>query len=275
MISAALMLTSKAGTQQQDQDLAGSAVAGSNPPKEEDPTVASMPALSDSSRRARRQLGLGGEGEKVDYLKIRDYITILSAKASEDDKNVELPDGSTFVPKGGSVSQKPKLENVTALQYMEASMAILGKLVVEGKLSSLEEVVQYAAHVAVIARLGQEKEWRSIVKYDDAYREAQVAQSLTWGEDVRDLRDEHIKERDRPSKQYPSKSLAGPQKGGSGAGKGRGRGRGKTPSGDASDPELRICRKYSEGACTRTLCSFLHLCAKCGSGSHGLHSHPN
>jgi hypothetical protein len=138
-------------------------------------------------------MGLGTEGEKVDYLCIRDFVTTLS-QAREDDKNVELSDGLTIVPKGGAMCKEPKLDNVTALQYMEAAMVILGKLVVSGAMTSLEVVVQYAAHVAVIARLGQEKEWHSVVKYDDAYRQAQVAQALSWGEDVRDLWDEHIKE---------------------------------------------------------------------------------
>ena len=82
------------------------------------------------SRETQRLLRLWEQGEKVDYLKIRDYVTILFKVTAEG--IYELPDGSKFVQKGGSTATKPKLENITALQYMEASMRILGKLILDG-----------------------------------------------------------------------------------------------------------------------------------------------
>ena len=230
-------------------------------------------AEPEAMRRARRHLGLASEGEKVEYLKIRDYVTVLS-KSMEDEKVVELPDGSTIVPKG-SAHVKPKLENITALQYTEAAMAILGKLVLGGTITSLDHVVQYAGYIAVIARLGQEKDWRSVVRFDDAYRAAQVAQSLPWGEEVRDLGQTYIKERlDRSAKQVTSqKQQTGAHKGGGARSRNKGPKKGAT--GEAPTSELRICRDFSSGSCTRSVCSFRHLCAECGSGSHGLSGHPN
>ena len=135
----------------------------------------------------RRLLGLGEKGEKVDYHKIRDYVTMKST-STDTEEGYQMPDGSVFLPKGSAAMAKPKLENITALQYMEGSMRIMGKLILEGSLNTVGQCGQYAAHVAQLARLGQEKDWRSVVRYDDAYREAHVVQKLTgaaiWGASV-------------------------------------------------------------------------------------------
>ena len=97
----------------------------------------------------RRLLVIRAEGEKVEYLNIRDFASILSKRWKENN-NVEMQDGSLLVTKGGTVYSKPKLGNITALQFTEVAMSILGKLVPNGSLSSMDQVVQYASHMNVV-----------------------------------------------------------------------------------------------------------------------------
>ena len=223
------------------------------------------------SGETRRHLGLGKEGEKANYLKVRDYITVLN-KSADEEESVELPDGSMFVPKGGTVARKPKMDNISALQYTEAAMRILGKMMLDGTMTSLEQVGQYVGYIAIVARLGQRKDWRSVVRYDDAYREAQSVEAFAWGKDLRDLRDTYLEDKSRKESK-PQSQAGGPSKFG---GKPKNKGR-KGQGGESNSPagELRICRDFSQGKCSRAVCIFRHMCAQCGSPSHGLGSHPN
>ena len=91
------------------------------------------------SRETRHHLGLGKESEKANYLKVQDYITVLN-KSADEEESVELLDGSMFVPKGGTVTRKPRMDNISVLQYTEAEMRILGKMILKGTMTSLKQV---------------------------------------------------------------------------------------------------------------------------------------
>jgi hypothetical protein len=65
------------------------------------PSGATPPACSTStaSREARRQLGLAQSGEKVEFLQVKDHVTLLGKKGeTEGDDKYEIPDGSTMSP---------------------------------------------------------------------------------------------------------------------------------------------------------------------------------
>lgn len=221
---------------------------------------------------ARRLLGLDREGEKIDYFRIKSHVTPLN-KESETQEKFELPDGSLFLPKGIEPTTRVKLENVTALQYVEASMRIMGKLILSGKLGNMEQVLQYAGYTAMIARLGQKKDWRSVLRFDDGYREAQAADNLAWGTDLRDLRDLHLEARST-TKHDASKQI---NKNGGKHEKKKGYDKRSSGSTEKTESigEWRLCRDFNNSSCSRAVCGFKHFCSKCGSSSHGSVGHPN
>ena len=58
-----------------------------------------MTMASALSGESRCHLGLGKEGEKASYLKVRTYVTVLNNSTNED-AFIELTDGSMFYSKG-------------------------------------------------------------------------------------------------------------------------------------------------------------------------------
>ena len=228
---------------------------------------------SNLSIKACRHLALGQEGEKPSYLHIRDYVTILKNEGdNEDEEGISLPDGSKFVKAGGS--NRPKLDQVSPLQFMESSMRILGKFILNGSVTSLEQVGDYASHIAEVGRLGQKKDWHSVVRYDDTYRQAQAVECFAWGDQCQSAYDLYIEPKNRDK----AKSPAANQRPSPGTGKygKQFKGKGKTGKVDSADStELRICGDFSRGTCRRQVCTFRHFCAECGSTAHGAKAHPN
>ena len=60
---------------------------------------------------------------------------LSKSRDNVDEVVVELPNGSKFVPKGLSIQSKPKLDSISPLQWMEASMKILGKMIMDGNVA--------------------------------------------------------------------------------------------------------------------------------------------
>ena len=152
-------------------------------------------------------------------------------------------------------------------------MRILGKLVLEKKISSLEKVCQYAGHVADIARLGQKKRWASVMWYDDKYREAQAGVDFAWGSrDMRDQRDLGLEDRTKPDK------ASAPDNDYSQSTTSKRGGRGRRGGGQRAHPTateaVQFCRYYQQGTCRRSPCPDKHFCATCGSAEHGSKDHP-
>ena len=157
-------------------------------------------------------------------------------------------------------------------------MKILGKMIMDGNVASLEQVAQYAGHIAETCLLGQKKHWPCVVQYNDAHQEAQAIEQFPWGHSgLRDKRD--LKLEDKHDCREPSgqKSGGNPKcsRGNAGQGKSHNQGKGKPPENYLPDQELHMCRDFNTGTCTHTVCRFLHLCTMCGLISHGLDSHPN
>ena len=88
------------------------------------------------------------------------------------------------------------------------------------------------------------------------------------------LRNEHLKDKKDGKAAVQAKGTP------DGAKRGDGKNLRKKPFGNskpAGDPgrEMRICRDFNEGKCTRSVCNFRHFCTQCGASSHGSASHPN
>ena len=80
------------------------------------------------------------------------------------------------------VESKPKLDSVTPLQYMEASLWILRELALKDG-ASLSHVLQYVGYLVKIANMGQRFQWKFVIKYDSEYRKAQAEASFPFGAD--------------------------------------------------------------------------------------------
>ena len=98
---------------------------------------------------------------------IRDFITTMPIEGrgggsiKVDDVEINL------------VESKPKLDSVTPLQYMEASLWILREMALKDG-ASLPHVLQYVGYLVKIANMGQRFQWKSVIKYDSEYRKAQA-----------------------------------------------------------------------------------------------------
>jgi hypothetical protein len=222
------------------------------------------------SSETRRRLGLTTPGRS--HHSVPNFVTVIqNGREVGDEGSVELPDGSKFIPKGTG-NTRVKLENLGALQWVEGALRIMGKMIVEGELGSPEAIAQHAAYIAEIARLGQKKTWRSVVLYDEAYRQAQAIQAFPWGvRDVIELRDIFLDP--RPSVESPGKKLVGKSKTRETSASQRKPPGSQKPQegGGKQQHELRLCEFFnsSDKSCTRQQCHKLHLCAKCGAKAHG------
>ena len=102
-----------------------------------------------------------------------------------------------FIPKEDTVTRKRKMDNISALEYTEAVLRILGKMILNGAKTSLEKVGQYASYIAIVAHLGQRKEWWTVLRYNDGYREAQSVEAFAWGKDLCDLQNTYLEDKSR------------------------------------------------------------------------------
>ena len=69
--------------------------------------------------------------------------------------------------------KKPKLENVTPLQYIAASLKICVDLLREGELDA-RGMLDYMSYIVNVCELGENFTFRSILEYDDNYRRLQA-----------------------------------------------------------------------------------------------------
>ena len=78
--------------------------------------------------------------------------------------------------------KKPKLENLTLSQWSVANLAILNKLVADGKLKD-ESLMDYLSYFTKIYQLVQKCSLASVLLYDHEYRQLQANMSFSWGTD--------------------------------------------------------------------------------------------
>lgn len=152
--------------------------------------------------------------------------------------------------------KKPKLENLSLSQWSIANMAILYKLVGEGKLVG-PALMDYLSYTTKFYQLIQKCNLTSVLLYDREYRQLQASMGFRWGTDVQHLHTLHLQTRDRQVKQG-SQSQA-PKKGGNG------QSQGAKQRPDKRD--MGICRNFnSPKGCTFSQCKFLHQCILPGCG---------
>ena len=158
-----------------------------------------------------------------------------------------------------SAPKKPKVENLTLSQWSVANLAILYKLVGEGKLVG-NALMDYLSYTTKFYQLVQRCSLVSVLLYDREYRQLQASMGFRWGTDVQHLHTLHLQPRERQSNQgtNPKKSNQTPN-----------------PSKKPERREPGICRNFNSAkGCTYSQCRYKHICIIPGCGqSHPVSSH--
>ena len=277
--------------QVQAQVTASNTPQGPSEPHAVNPHVSSpanhmQPALNNESNtpclsaETLRHLGFGGSGETIAYHSVRDFVTMLiDGREVEEEAGIQLPGGDKLLLNSSIDStKKPKVTSVSPLQWTEGSMRILAKLILEGKIASLEQVAQYAGHIADMARLGQKKTWRSVLLFDESYRKTQAGLNCPWGtRDFKDQRDLILEDRSTAAKNphAQSKDTRGDAGGRSSRGGRGGQSYSHTADTQQTVQHVQLCSFFQTGTCRRgDVCPHKHFCETCGSPQHGKTNHP-
>ena len=156
--------------------------------------------------------------------------------------------------------KKPKLESLTLSQWSIANLAILYKLVNEGKLVG-PSLMDYLSYTTKVYQLVQRFSLVSVLLYDREYRKLQGSMSYRWGTDVQHLHTLFLQP--RPNGGPQGNTLNIPKRG----------------NANQTKPKVEkrtdVCRNFnSEKGCSYDQCKFRHKCMVPGCGqSHSAISH--
>ena len=96
--------------------------------------------------------------DNVSFRDIRDFVTQLPEQKKKN--TFKMGDVELSIP-----DSKPKLENITPLQYMEASLRIAREMVQKDG-ADLQKVLAYMGYLIKVATMDQRFSWHSTLKYD-------------------------------------------------------------------------------------------------------------
>ncbi len=180
---------------------------------------------------------------KADYLDITDFLPLQPQQEEETKLVTESGDG--VVLKTGT--KKTDLDKVTIPQWNCANMAIMDKLILDGKLSNAGER-DYRNYTYIINELAIRYQWQSVLLYDREYRKLQATQGFRWGHTLDHSGKVFLKE-----KVYQQGKTDGQSPGGKGN---------KSEKQDKwRKSSVEVCRNFNEGNCFRDWCKFAHICS--------------
>ena len=192
--------------------------------------------------------------KNIKHLDIVDYLRVYTI---EPEKVLFGKDGEEqVVIRNGNT--KPKLENVSPMQWMGASIRIMRALNSQGSLKT-SDCDKYLAYMEKISDLASTYTWASVRTYDRRYREWQAQDKCQWGTDNIHLASINLKTLATPQatnnqRGTPAKRPSGPQAGNK-----------------ASDK----CRQYNLDQCTfGSKCKYQHKCLAPGcDANHPVYEH--
>ena len=76
--------------------------------------------------------------------------------------------------------KRVSLENVSVPQYLIASIRILYTLIETGQIRDFAGIKQYLAYIVKCIELATRYQWRSVLEYDDYFRQLQARHGLSW-----------------------------------------------------------------------------------------------
>ena len=156
---------------------------------------------------------------------------------------------------------KPKLEAISPLQYMEASLKIMREMALKDG-ADLETVLQYAGYLVKIANMGQRCNWQSVIKYDTEYRKYQASGQFMWGADNAWTMMMFLKEGLGSQQQRDINKWSTPHQ----------RDNFRTNNDPRSGKP--VCEKFNGRlGCALPACRYAHVCRTCFDASHAQANH--
>ena len=157
--------------------------------------------------------------------------------------------------------RKPKLENVSLAQWSVANLAILYKLVGEGKLHG-GNILDYLSYTTKICQLVQKYTLVSVLLYDREYRQLQARHDFRWGTDVPHFHTIHLLPRTTRPVQPPAGKTFGTAS------------KATSPVSPLTLDGKVICKLFnSKNGCHYKECRFMHQCSV--PGCYQYHSAQN
>ena len=220
------------------------------PQKDQDPVMASLGQLlgqhcnvsddGESSVSYIPPFAIKG-GKK--HLDITDYVRCFN---TVDERVLAAGDGDMQVLIRGSGSSKPKLDEVSPLAWMGASIRILRTLIGRGDLA-LKDIDRYLTYMEKLSDLSAKYTWTSLRNYDREFRRWQAQTGVAWTQDNSHLAEAYLYVRQDPVKQPPALRQTGSQ---------------GSPR-HHRDQQGPICRQFNLGDCRfGSTCRFRHVCLK-------------
>ena len=185
------------------------------------------------------------DGPKTKLREIKNFITLF--QEVKDKATVKLGDVELSLPES-----KPRLESISPLQYMEASLKILRDMVIADGIP-VTVIMEYVGYLIKIANMGQRFHWRSVIKYDTEYRKAQASANFKWGADNAYMMQLFLREHVKPPQRqdgFQHRNKIDPNSG------------------------RVICGRFNgKQGCLLSQCKFAHVCLTCLEPSHGDYIH--
>ena len=219
---------------------------------DQDPVMASLGHL------LGRQCSSSDDGESLDsyippfaiaggkkHLDITEFVRCFNIV---DERVLAASDGDMQVLIRGAGSSKPKLDDVSPLAWMGASLRILRALIRKGDLA-VKDLDNYLTYMEKISDLSAKYTWSSMRIYDREYRRWQAQTGVSWLQDNSHLAEAYLYVRQDAAKVNPMamRSLRAPA----------------TKTRQQSDHQGQICRQFNFGNCQfGNACRYQHICLK-------------
>ena len=187
-------------------------------------------------------------GAQSKHKRIVDFVPDAARMGTVDeDDGIQVGPGLKLVQTG----KKRGLETVTISQWMAANASILAELVQDPSVpDKVNFMLDYQGYTAKIGVLAATHTWKSVIQWDEEYRQKQHQYNFRWGSESAHLNLIRLvpREQQQQKKKEPEQKKAG-----------------KGPS----KGQPSICFNWNKGtACRYTPCPFQHVCEHCESPSH-------
>lgn len=158
--------------------------------------------------------------------------------------------------------KKPKLETVTLPQWVIANTRIFYTLLSQGKLANQATIQHYLTYTVKIMELSSKYDWKSILLYDNEFRNLQAVYNLPWSFDSNHLHTVMLQPKANQynlSPKQPPTPNPNPR---------------STFANFTSDGRV-ICRNFNgQKGCMLHSCNFAHVCNRKVAGKACGLSHP-